>query len=128
TDLHTETLGQLALTEMITSHTYDRHIRACRLHYRRRRDLLIERLGRRYQLHGIAAGLHALLHLPATGASEGEIIERAASHGLALGALRPHWHTPTGAEPKGLIVGYATPSQASYAAALDTLARTLRTT
>ncbi|HEX5596087.1 MAG TPA: PLP-dependent aminotransferase family protein, partial [Micromonosporaceae bacterium] len=47
TDLHTETLGQLALTEMITSHTYDRHIRACRLHYRRRRDLLIERLGRR---------------------------------------------------------------------------------
>jgi GntR family transcriptional regulator/MocR family aminotransferase len=125
TDLHTETIGQLALAELITSHTYDRHIRACRLQYRRRRDLLIERLGRSHRLHGIAAGLHALIQLPAIGPREEDIVERAATLGLAVGALRPHWHTPIRAETHGLIVGYATPSTASYPAALDTLARAL---
>lgn len=128
TDLHTEAIGQLTLAELITSHTYDRHIRACRLHYRHRRDLLIERLGRHHRLHGVAAGLHALIHLPATGPSEEAIVERAAAHGLAVSALRPHWHTPTRAETQGLVVGYATPATASYPAALDTLARALHGT
>ncbi|WP_144122913.1 PLP-dependent aminotransferase family protein [Catellatospora sichuanensis] len=126
TDLHTETIGQLSLAELITSHAYDRHIRACRLHYRRRRDLLIERLGRRHQLHGIAAGMHALIPLPAEGPDEDVIIERAAARGLALSGLRPHLHTPGRATATGLIVGYAAPGQAAYPAALDLLARTLR--
>jgi GntR family transcriptional regulator/MocR family aminotransferase len=128
TDLHTETIGQLALTELITSHAYDRHIRSCRLHYWRRRDLLIERIGQRYRLYGISAGLHALIHLPATGPDEEDILDRAAAHDLALSALRPHWHIPARAEYQGLVVGYATPSQASYPAALDTLTRVLHGT
>jgi GntR family transcriptional regulator/MocR family aminotransferase len=125
TDLHTEIIGQLTLAELITSHAYDRHIRSCRLHYRRRRDLLIERLGRRHRLHGIAAGLHALIRLPATGPGEDQVVQRAAAHGLAVGALRPHWHTPDRTTAQGLIVGYATPTTASYPAALDTLASAL---
>ena len=40
----TEVPGQLTLAEFITSHAYDRHIRSCRLRYRRRRDLLVARL------------------------------------------------------------------------------------
>jgi GntR family transcriptional regulator / MocR family aminotransferase len=127
TDLHTEAIGQLTLAELIASHAYDRHVRACRLHYRRRRDLLIERLGH-HRLHGIAAGLHALVRLPANDPSEEEIVERAAALGLAVGALRPHWHLPGRAEAQGLIVGYATPGAASYPAAVDTLARVLRGT
>ncbi|MDU0295261.1 PLP-dependent aminotransferase family protein, partial [Saccharothrix longispora] len=51
TDHHTGTLGQLALADLITTHAYDRHIRACRLRYRRRRDLLLERL-RHHTPHG----------------------------------------------------------------------------
>ena len=43
-DLHTETLGQLTLADLITTHAYDRHVRASRLRYRRRRDLLVDRL------------------------------------------------------------------------------------
>lgn len=125
TDLHTDTIGQLTLAELITSHGYDRHVRSCRLHYRRRRDLLIERLSRRHQLHGIAAGLHALVQLPAAGPSEEDVVERAATHGLAISPLRPHWHDPGRGGTQGLIVGYATPSTARYAAALDTLARAL---
>lgn len=126
TDLHTEAIGQLTLADLIRSHAYDRHVRACRLHYRRRRDLLIERLGRQ-RLHGIAAGLHALVRLPGTGPDEDDLVRRAAAHGLAVGSLRPHWHTPGPAAYQGLIVGYATPGPASYPAALDALARVLRT-
>ncbi|MER7891652.1 PLP-dependent aminotransferase family protein [Micromonospora sp. NPDC094482] len=126
TDLHTETIGQLALADLITDHGYDRHIRACRLRYRRRRDLLIERIGRRHRLHGVAAGLHALIQLPDAGPTEDRVIERAAAQGLALNGLRAHWHVPGGVDTRGIIVGYATPGQASYPAALDTLARVLR--
>jgi GntR family transcriptional regulator/MocR family aminotransferase len=129
TDLHTETIGQLALADLITSHDYDRHIRAGRLRYRRRRDLLVHRLGprsgRRFTVHGIAAGLHAMISLPDTGPSEQDVLMAAAAHGLALGELGSHWHAP-GTRAAGLIVGYGTPSEGAYPAAVDTLARVLR--
>ncbi|MBV1853705.1 MocR-like pyridoxine biosynthesis transcription factor PdxR [Catellatospora tritici] len=124
-DLHTETIGQLALADLIGTHDYDRHVRSCRLNYRRRRDLLIDRLGRRHQLHGIAAGMHALISLPPGGPTESEVVANAAARGLAVGALGPHRHHPTPAAAPGLIIGYATPSRASYPAAVDILARTL---
>ncbi|MDI1463983.1 PLP-dependent aminotransferase family protein [Catellatospora sp. KI3] len=122
-DLHTESIGQLALADLITSHAYDRHIRSCRLNYRRRRDLLIDRLGRRHPLGGVAAGMHAVIDLPAGGPGEADVVASAAARGLAVGALGPHWHTAPAAQ--GLIIGYATPSRASYPAAVDLLARTL---
>jgi GntR family transcriptional regulator/MocR family aminotransferase len=131
-DHQTETIGQLALADLITSHTYDRHIRASRLRYRRRRDLLLDRLESRpanpapgYALHGIAAGLHALISLPSTGPDEDELLARAAAHDLAVSGLRSHWHG-TGPRIQGLIVGYGTPSERAYPAALDALARVLR--
>jgi GntR family transcriptional regulator / MocR family aminotransferase len=119
-DFHTETLGQLTLADMITSHAYDRHIRSCRLRYRRRRDLLVERLVG-HNVLGISAGLHALISLSAP---ESLVLSRAAEHGLALGGYASHWHSP-GPHPQGVIVGYGTPTESSYPAALDTLARVL---
>jgi GntR family transcriptional regulator/MocR family aminotransferase len=130
TDLHTETIGQLTLADLISSHAYDRHIRACRLRYRQRRDLLLDRLGaggtRRDTVRGIAAGLHTMISLPATGPSEAEVFGQAAAHDLAVGDLGSHWHNP-GDHPQALIVGYGTPRAGAYPAALDTLARVLRT-
>jgi GntR family transcriptional regulator/MocR family aminotransferase len=130
-DLHTETIGQLTLAEMINSHAYDRHVRAGRLRYRQRRDLLVDRLGsgadHRLAVSGIAAGLHVMIRLPAAGPDEKEVLDRAAAHDLALTALGSHWHTP-GAHPQGIVVGYGTPGEGSYPAALDTLARVLRLT
>jgi GntR family transcriptional regulator/MocR family aminotransferase len=126
TDAHTETIGQLTLAELITSHGYDRHVRASRLQYRWRRDLLVERLGDRHQLQGVAAGLHVLIGLPGGGPNEDEVLTRAAAHGLAVGTLGRHWHGPRPDAPQGLVVGYAGPRRASYPAALDTLARALR--
>jgi GntR family transcriptional regulator / MocR family aminotransferase len=132
TDVHTESLGQLALADLITSHTYDRHIRACRLRYRRRRDLLLDRLESRpanpapgFALHGVAAGLHALIRLPSTGPNEQELLARAAEHGVALEGMDSHWHGE-GSRTQGLIVGYGSCSERAYPAALDALASVLR--
>lgn len=118
-DHSTETIGQLALAELIRSHAYDRHVRASRLRYRRRRDLLLARLGARWPVRGIAAGLHALVEVE----DEAAVLARAAAEGLAVGALGEHWHArgPRG----GLVVGYGTPREGAYPKALEVLARVL---
>ncbi|MER6136657.1 PLP-dependent aminotransferase family protein [Streptomyces sp. NPDC001815] len=120
-DHHTESIGQLALAELITSHAYDRHVRACRLRYRRRRDQLLDRLGARRGVRGIAAGLHALVDV----ADEGAALARAAEMGLAVGCLGEHWHGPGDGRPQGLVVGYGTPRERVYPEALEVLGKVL---
>ncbi|MFD3498618.1 PLP-dependent aminotransferase family protein [Streptomyces sp. NPDC058676] len=121
-DHHTESIGQLALAELIESHAYDRHVRACRLRYRRRRDQLLDRLGARRRVRGIAAGLHALVDVD----DEAAALARAEAEGLAVGHLGEHWHTP-GVEGRtqGLVVGYGTPRERAYPQALDVLTKVL---
>ncbi|MEU0032918.1 PLP-dependent aminotransferase family protein [Streptomyces sp. NPDC006333] len=123
-DHHTEVIGQLALAEMITGHAYDRHVRACRLRYRRRRDQLLDRLGASRSVRGIAAGLHALVEV----ADEAETVARAQALGLAVGRLGDHWHTPGVDRPQGLVVGYGTPRERAYPEALEVLGRVLEGT
>ncbi|MFE1799171.1 PLP-dependent aminotransferase family protein [Streptomyces sp. NPDC059517] len=121
-DHHTESIGQLALAELITGHAYDRHVRACRLRYRRRRDQLLHRLGARRNVRGVAAGLHALVEV----ADEEAVLARAAEKGLAVGRLGEHWHTPgDGRRPQGLVVGYGTPRERVYPEALEALGQVL---
>ncbi|MFF0163052.1 PLP-dependent aminotransferase family protein [Streptomyces sp. NPDC005263] len=145
-DHHTESIGQLALAELIDSHAYDRHVRACRLRYRRRRDQLLARLeqsrlsgltglsgrsgrqdlldppGAWRRVRGIAAGLHALVDVD----DEAAVLERAEAAGLTVGHLGEHWHTP-GVEgrPQGLVVGYGTPGERMYPQALEALGKVL---
>ncbi|MGW3285970.1 MocR-like pyridoxine biosynthesis transcription factor PdxR [Streptomyces sp. NPDC001002] len=120
-DHHTETIGQLALAELIESHAYDRHVRACRLRYRRRRDQLLDRLGNRRGVRGIAAGLHALVEV----GDEEEVLARAEAEGLAVGRLGDHWHAPGEGRPQGLVVGYGTPRERVYPEALEVLGKVL---
>jgi GntR family transcriptional regulator/MocR family aminotransferase len=133
-DFCTGVPGQLALADFIASLAYDKHIRSCRLRYRRRRDLLIARLAPGpgqslpgLRVRGISAGLQALVSLPAGGPGEQEVLARAAQHGLALEGLAGHWHR-AGDHPQGIVAGFATPSQRAYPAALETLARVLHAT
>ena len=120
-------LDQLALAAMIERHDLDRHVRAARQRYRRRRDRLVETLGRRapaVHVRGIAAGLHAVLELPPRSRSEDELVEAAARRGLALMSLASCRRAARPAAP-ALVVGYATPPEHAYDAALGALARLL---
>jgi len=129
-DHHGDALAQLALAEMIRGHAYDRHVRAARLRYRRRRDLLVTGLERAfgggpYGLEGVAAGLHALLTLPPGELTEAHIRRRAARAGVAVGYLGRHWHDPAAHHRQGLVIGYGTPGEARYVQSLDALLRIL---
>ncbi|PSK98009.1 aminotransferase class I and II [Murinocardiopsis flavida] len=128
-DVQTEVIGQLVLAELIRTHAYDRHVRARRLRYRSRRDELLRRLAceaPEVRARGAAAGLHITLELPPGGAPAGELRAIAAAHGLALLDLGRSWHVADPARPVSVMVGYATPADHAYSAALDALCATLR--
>src|SRR5581483_12373282 len=127
TDLIAPTVTQLALAELITSHAYDRHIRTVRLRYRRRRDLLVEALGRLGPdlVAGIPAGLQAAGRLPGGGPSGDEVIAAGAAEGLALEGLAGHWQGDPPHAP-GLLVGFCRPSERAYPGAVALLVRVLR--
>ncbi|WP_413102132.1 PLP-dependent aminotransferase family protein [Streptomyces sp. Inha503] len=123
----TGVLDQLTLADFIDSGGYDRHVRRMRQQYRRRRDQLVAALAERaphIRVSGIAAGLHAVLELPP--GTERSALRAAAWQGLALDGLGGYRH-PDATTPHrdGLVVGYATPPEHSFAGALDALCRAL---
>ncbi|MFK4144256.1 PLP-dependent aminotransferase family protein [Streptomyces sp. NPDC004065] len=120
-------LDQLTLAELLVSGAYDRHVRAARLRYRRRRDGLVAALAERapeVRPTGIAAGLHAVLRLPP--GTEPSVVQAAAWQGLALHGLARFRH-PEATAPRldALVVGYGTPPDHAWTAALDALCRVL---
>lgn len=120
------TPDQLTLAEFIGSGAYDRHVRAMRLRYRRRRDQLVEALAERapdVRVSGIAAGLHAVLELPE--GTEQSVVQAATWQGLALEPLSRFRHPDAPPGRDGLVIGYGTPSESGWAGALDALCRVL---
>ena len=72
-DRGSSTLDQLALAALLESGRYDRHLRRMRAIYASRRATLIAALARhapRIRLTGLAAGFHAVAHLPASADEE----------------------------------------------------------
>jgi GntR family transcriptional regulator/MocR family aminotransferase len=120
-------LEQLTLAEFITSGAYDRHVRAMRLHYRRRRDQLVTALAQRapgIHVTGMAAGLQAVLELPR--GTERSVVEAAARQGLAVSGMTEFRHEIEGCdwrlpELDALVVNYAAPSGSAWSGALDVL-------
>ena len=127
-------LDQLALADLIVSGSYDRHVRRMRQRYRARRDRLVAALAERaphIEVGGVAAGLHAVLRLPR--GTERSAVRAAARQGVALDGLAEFRHpeTPDTAQNDvptrdGLVVGYATPPEHAYGAALEALCAALR--
>ncbi|MFJ6983592.1 MULTISPECIES: PLP-dependent aminotransferase family protein [unclassified Streptomyces] len=119
----TSVTDQLGLAGFLTSGAYDRHVRRMRQRYRARRDRLVEALAARapdVEVTGVAAGLHAVLRLPP--GTERPTVEAAVRRGLALEGLAGFRHPDTDMPPRdGLVVGYATPAEHAYGAALDAL-------
>ncbi|MFS4097452.1 PLP-dependent aminotransferase family protein, partial [Streptomyces sp. AF1A] len=120
-------LEQLTLAEFLASGAYDRHVRSCRLRYRRRRDALAAAVAGEapdVRVTGVAAGLHAVLRLPP--GTEQTVIQAAAWQGLALHGLSYHRHPQAVTEPlDALVVGYGTPSDSAWTGALRALCRVL---
>ncbi|MFF7545925.1 PLP-dependent aminotransferase family protein [Streptomyces canus] len=120
-------LDQLTLAEFLVSGAYDRHVRAARLRYRRRRDALVAELARRApRVHatGIAAGLHVVLRLPP--GTEQSALRAAAWQGLAVHGLHRYQHPEATVERRdALVVGYGTPPDHAWSTALEALCAVL---
>ncbi|HSN06884.1 MAG TPA: PLP-dependent aminotransferase family protein [Candidatus Angelobacter sp.] len=119
-------LDQLTLAELIVSGEYDRHVRRMRLAYRRRRERLTAALtGGALDARpiGIASGMHLLVELP-PGTDEPGVIDRARGRGLAIEGLGSY-SQPGAARPAALVIGYATPPDHLYTAALARLCAVL---
>ncbi|MEU9285879.1 PLP-dependent aminotransferase family protein [Streptomyces sp. NPDC048275] len=120
-------LDQLTLAEFIASGGYDRHVRAARLHYRRRRDALVAQLAVQapaVRATGIAAGLHVVLRLPP--GTERSALRAAAWQRLAVHSLDRYRHAEsTVGRTDALVVGYGTPPDHAWSGALDALCAAL---
>ncbi|WP_329570064.1 MocR-like pyridoxine biosynthesis transcription factor PdxR [Kitasatospora sp. NBC_01266] len=131
-DRQTPVMEQLALAELLDSGAYDHHLRTMRRGYRRRRDTLVravaEQLPPGARLSGIAAGLHAIVRLPADRGLDEQRIGAALRQGSVRARLLGEYlRGAAGAEaPPALVVGYATPSAHAYAGAVDALLGVLR--
>jgi GntR family transcriptional regulator/MocR family aminotransferase len=126
-DRHAPVIDQLTFAQLIVSGAYDRHVRQMRGHYRRRRDRLVTAVTRhapRVRVTGIAAGMHAVLELPADGPGEAELVARAERQGLALAGISSFGN---GAGP-ALVVGYGTPPEHAFTGALERLCAVLGST
>ncbi|BCY08520.1 PLP-dependent aminotransferase family protein [Actinoplanes sp. L3-i22] len=124
-EAYVNVIDQLVLAHLIRHGELDRHLRRCRSRYRQRRD----RLGRAVAEHlpgarlsGIAAGLHAVLHVP--GATEADLLGRLAARGVAVDGLSRFYQDPRAAPP-GVVVGYATPAQHAFDGAIGELVAAL---
>ena len=116
-------IAQLTMADFITGGAYDKHIRRMRIRYRRRRDTLVGTLSRfRIGISGLNAGLNLLLTLP--DGAEPEVLQRAGEAGIALQGLSIMRHPQAGPDvpnPDGIVIGFGTPAEHAFAAALDAL-------
>jgi GntR family transcriptional regulator/MocR family aminotransferase len=126
-DRQSGVIEQATLAELITSGGLDRHIRRNRLRYRRRRDALVAALSTVPSIHvrGIAAGLHAVVHLPVDGPPEEDVVASLAAAGVVVHGLSGYWHRPRRRRP-AIVVGFGTPAEHAFPAALAALTEELR--
>jgi GntR family transcriptional regulator/MocR family aminotransferase len=122
-------IDQLALASFVESGQYDRHLRAARLRFRRRRDALLAALAvalPRAEVSGSAAGLHLLLRLP-DGTDPVAVVAAGARRGLRLSAA-----APTAVRARSydtcLILGYGNLADAAVEAAVRMLVESVRDT
>lgn len=112
TDRGSPGLDQLALAILMESGRYDRHLRRMRAEYAARRDTLVRALAEHapdVRLSGLAAGFHAVAHLPA-GVPEDAVIAGARSRAVGLYGMSPYrsGHRP---DPPQLVLGFGNTSQ-----------------
>jgi GntR family transcriptional regulator/MocR family aminotransferase len=111
-DRGSSTLDQLAMAALLASGRYDRHLRRMRTIYASRRGRLIAALARHapgVQLTGLAAGFHAVAHLPAA-ADEEAVTAAARERQVGLYGMGMFRATGATAAPQ-LVVGFGNVSE-----------------
>jgi len=106
-DRGSSTLDQLALAALLESGRYDRHLRRMRGVYSRRRAELINALARHapgLRLTGLAAGFHAVAHLPER-ADELAVVAAARERLVGLYGMGRYRATSAAAAPE-LVLGF----------------------
>ena len=126
-DRGTSGLDQLALAALLRSGRYDRHLRQMRGTYARRRTALIEALDRHapaVRLSGLAAGFHAVGHLPVP-ADEEAVVAEARRRSVGLYGMAP-FRASRGAAPPQLVLGFGLVSERAIEAGIAAVADLLR--
>jgi GntR family transcriptional regulator/MocR family aminotransferase len=116
-------IDQLALARLIESGRYDRHLRRMRTTYARRRRALVESLARHaptVRLTGLAAGFHAVAHLP-HGADEHIVITAARSRKVGLHGMAEH-RADAATTPPQLVLGFGNLTERTIATGIATIA------
>jgi len=126
------TVDQLAFARFVASGSYDRHLRAARGRYRRRRDAVLDALARELPgaaVSGIAAGMHALLTLPGTlddpAPDAAHVVREAARRGVTVVDLRRYQVRPDDRSTT-LVLGYGNLADARVDEAVARLADAVR--
>jgi GntR family transcriptional regulator / MocR family aminotransferase len=120
-------LDQRSLAALLESGRYDRHLRRMRATYARRRGALIDRIAEhapRARLTGLAAGFHAVLHLPAS-ADEREVAGLALTRSVGLYPMGLY-RTALPASSPQLVVGFGNVSERAIGLGIAAVADLLR--
>jgi GntR family transcriptional regulator / MocR family aminotransferase len=126
-DRGSSTLDQLALAALIRSGRYDRHLRRMRATYARRRGQLVTALARyapAVRLTGLAAGFHAVAHLPPS-SDEQAVVAAARERLVGLYGMGPY-RAARSAMPPQLVLGFGNVSERAIEPAISTVADLLR--
>ncbi len=120
-------VDQLAVAALLESGRYDRHLRRMRATYGRRRGVLIDALGRHapgIRLTGLAAGFHAVAHLPDS-ADEQAVVSAARQRSVGLYGMS--LHRATGAvTPPQLVLGFGNTGERGIESGIRAVADLLR--
>ena len=126
-DFGVSRIEQHALAWFLTNGKLDRHLRRMRARYRARRDTLVRALAAEIPeatVHGIAAGLHAIVRLPKR-YDERAIHDEARRQGIAIGVLGDYRIRPRRTLPT-ILLGYARCAEPTIEAGVRDLARVIR--
>lgn len=134
TDRHSPSLEQEALTDLIESGAYERHVRRVRRRNGERRATLLAALsatlGDKVTVVGADAGLHVVIWLDSVPrALEEALVAKAQAAGLGVYPVTPLYAPAPAAQPgtAGLVMGYAGLDEPGIKQGVRMLAEVLRT-
>jgi GntR family transcriptional regulator/MocR family aminotransferase len=121
-------LDQLTVARLIESGRYDRHLRRMRTVYAGRRDALVDALGRHapaVELSGLAAGFHAVAHLPGS-VDEQAVVAAARDHSVGLYGMSTYRSTGATTPPQ-LVLGFGNLGERAIQTGIATVGDLLQT-